>query len=165
MMSRTRETRIGRHAMGPPEIAELDLERLGRGALGGGEGQRDGLAAGAHAAGPPRRRGGVDLLDSQMIGVGERGEEQREVAREADHPVALVEVEGIERQRPGAPRAQAHRVAPQKSSSIHVAGLGAIMSLIVMVKLISETGSASSGVQGILRKVPIPDCAAFVPVL
>src|SRR5262245_301831 len=101
---------------GPPghraaEIAELDLEGLGDGALARGDGKRDGLPAGADATGPPRGRGGVDVLDAQVVGIGERRQELREVAGQAHHAVAPIEVEGIEGQRSGAARAEAHQVA------------------------------------------------------
>src|SRR5262245_14213933 len=46
----------------PAEIAELDLEILGQGALRGRDGERDGLHAGAKPTGSPRRGGRADLL-------------------------------------------------------------------------------------------------------
>ena len=105
------EMRIGRHATRPAEVAEPHGQHLGRGALARAERERHGLGAHPHAAGPARGAGRADLLDAEMIGVGELGAEDGEVPGETDHAVSLVEQDRVERDGSGAPGAQAQDVA------------------------------------------------------
>src|SRR5262245_9176590 len=80
----------------PTVIRELDLEDLGHVALPTAERQGHGLGPGPHAARAPRRGGRADLLDPQVISIGEVREDEREVTGEGDDAVTLLEVHRVE---------------------------------------------------------------------
>src|SRR5439155_364398 len=75
---------------------------------------RHDLATGAHAALPPDRGGRRDLLELEVVGVAEVGDDQRVLAGQVHDPVAalVVEREEPERGRPQVAEARREDVAP-----------------------------------------------------
>ena len=64
------------------EVVELDAEHLRAESVAAGQQQRHGLGARPHATAATGRRRRRDLLDAQVIGVGEVDGHQRELAPE-----------------------------------------------------------------------------------
>src|SRR5437899_464314 len=96
------------------EVLELDTQALRGDVFRGQQGQRHDLATGAHAALPPARGGRRDLLELEVVGVAEVGDDQRVLAGQVDDPVAalVVEREEPERGRPQVAEARREDVAP-----------------------------------------------------
>ena len=112
--SSTAETRMGRHAIIPGEVAELHPEHLGGDALAGRQRHRDDLGTRAQPARPPGGAGRPDLLDAEVVGVGEVRDHQRQLAAQAHHAVAVLEVE---RERAAAPASRGRRSRPSVPSA------------------------------------------------
>src|SRR5438093_1426625 len=96
------------------EVLELDTQALRGDVFRGQQRQRHDLATGAHAALPPDRGGRRDLLELEVVGVAEVGDDQRVLAGQVHDPVAalVVEREEPERGRPQVAEARREDVAP-----------------------------------------------------
>src|SRR5204863_486200 len=94
----------------PREVPELDGEHLRRGSLGMLEEGRDDLGGLEDLAHPAGGRAREDVLDLEVLGVGEVNEELRGLVGEPDDAIAVLEVEGEERPPPHVVEGQRARV-------------------------------------------------------
>src|SRR5262250_421929 len=85
------------HTLKLREVAELDAEVLGHHALARAHEERDHLRALQGLAEPPHARGGIDLLDAQVLRLGEMHGQFRGSVGEADGPVPVLRVHGEDR--------------------------------------------------------------------